>query len=270
MTAQPLNPPFPPDSLYAALSVIVRDPRLRQMLEQAAPMAIEQADTALSLNPERPGDRADCRRCGRSIILVEGRWVDPQATDDDVIWRETCDENNEDRIAAHEPAIKAKPTVVIVEVPQDDPYSVVLNDEEAVEIIEHSEFPFSRYASDEDTYNAAESLLGLLKSTEPGPYWDWLRNWLGEQIERSEREFVVDWEDFAVLTKCSECGEGHDEEKGDGYCGQCPECADKAVLLDHLRDEHGVDLQDTTIDRSEGHKAEHRDRDDLDHAVDDV
>ena len=43
-------------------------------------------------------------------------------------------------------------------------------------------------------------------------------------------------------------------------------------LLDHLREVHKVDereLQDATIDPHEGHAAEHRDRDDLDHEHDD-
>lgn len=47
---------------------------------------------------------ATCRRCGRTIYYnpTDG-WIDPEATGDDSIWRETCDENHEDRIAAHEP-----------------------------------------------------------------------------------------------------------------------------------------------------------------------
>lgn len=33
----------------------------------------------------------DCVFCGRGIIEVDGIWVDPQATGDDEVWRETCD-----------------------------------------------------------------------------------------------------------------------------------------------------------------------------------
>jgi hypothetical protein len=52
-----------------------------------------------------------CRHCGRAIGQdPDGRWIDPEAGWDDEngdgVWRETCDENHEDRIAAHEP----KPT----------------------------------------------------------------------------------------------------------------------------------------------------------------
>lgn len=49
---------------------------------------------------------ATCRHCDRRIIKDgTGRWVDPEAGGDDSIWRETCDENHEDRVAAHEPKL---------------------------------------------------------------------------------------------------------------------------------------------------------------------
>jgi 7,8-dihydro-6-hydroxymethylpterin-pyrophosphokinase len=45
-----------------------------------------------------------CIHCDREIGRdKDGRWVDPEATGDDSIWRDTCDSNHEDRIAAHEP-----------------------------------------------------------------------------------------------------------------------------------------------------------------------
>jgi hypothetical protein len=45
-----------------------------------------------------------CRHCDRRIVWSEDDgWVDPDADGDDLIWRETCDSNHEDRIAAHEP-----------------------------------------------------------------------------------------------------------------------------------------------------------------------
>lgn len=44
-----------------------------------------------------------CRHCGRAIVLDGEYWVDPEATGDDSIWRETCDANNEDIFAYHEP-----------------------------------------------------------------------------------------------------------------------------------------------------------------------
>ena len=54
---------------------------------------------------------AECRHCGRTVSLIDGYWVDPEATGDDSIWYEVCDENHEDRRAAHEP--KPVPTVVL-------------------------------------------------------------------------------------------------------------------------------------------------------------
>lgn len=45
---------------------------------------------------------ATCRHCGRSIILDGDRWVDPEATGDDSVWRETCD-GHDTFEAEHEP-----------------------------------------------------------------------------------------------------------------------------------------------------------------------
>lgn len=44
-----------------------------------------------------------CRHCQRTIRKSADGWIDPEATGDDRVWRETCDQNDEDRIAAHEP-----------------------------------------------------------------------------------------------------------------------------------------------------------------------
>lgn len=63
--------------------------------------------SVLGMNAVRPGVPASksstCRHCHRGIQFVDDRWIDPEATGDDVIWRETCADNHEDRIAAHEP-----------------------------------------------------------------------------------------------------------------------------------------------------------------------
>jgi hypothetical protein len=42
-----------------------------------------------------------CRHCGRRIEL-DGVWIDPEATGDDSIWRETCDAHDT-FMAEHEP-----------------------------------------------------------------------------------------------------------------------------------------------------------------------
>lgn len=44
----------------------------------------------------------NCRHCHRPIVEVNGAWVDPEATGDDVIWRETCDAHDT-FVAEHEP-----------------------------------------------------------------------------------------------------------------------------------------------------------------------
>jgi len=45
-----------------------------------------------------------CRHCARPIENdPEDGWVDPEATGDDSLWRETCDENHHTLAAKHEP-----------------------------------------------------------------------------------------------------------------------------------------------------------------------
>lgn len=44
-----------------------------------------------------------CRHCERRIVLDTGLWIDPEATGDDSIWRETCDANDTTFWASHEP-----------------------------------------------------------------------------------------------------------------------------------------------------------------------
>ena len=44
-----------------------------------------------------------CRYCLRVIEYAgDGRWIDPAATGDDSLWRETCD-SNDTFVADHEP-----------------------------------------------------------------------------------------------------------------------------------------------------------------------
>lgn len=47
---------------------------------------------------------SECIHCGRSIVYdTNDGWVDPEATGDDEMWRETCD-RHDTFIAEHEPA----------------------------------------------------------------------------------------------------------------------------------------------------------------------
>ena len=43
-----------------------------------------------------------CKHCGRTIVHNDDGWVDPQATGDDRMWRETC-EGHDTFTAEHEP-----------------------------------------------------------------------------------------------------------------------------------------------------------------------
>jgi hypothetical protein len=45
---------------------------------------------------------ATCQHCGRTVTLVGSKWLDLNATGDDVIWRETCD-THDTFTAEHEP-----------------------------------------------------------------------------------------------------------------------------------------------------------------------
>jgi hypothetical protein len=51
---------------------------------------------------QRTLDSATCKHCGRSITRENGAWVDPEATGDDAVWRETCD-LQDTFTAEHEP-----------------------------------------------------------------------------------------------------------------------------------------------------------------------
>lgn len=49
-----------------------------------------------------PAATTTCRHCHRPLVEVNGGWVDPEATGDDVVWRETCDAHDTFQ-AEHEP-----------------------------------------------------------------------------------------------------------------------------------------------------------------------
>lgn len=50
--------------------------------------------------PQR--DERICRHCERSIYLVDGWWIDLNATGDDRVWRKVCDQHDT-ATAEHEP-----------------------------------------------------------------------------------------------------------------------------------------------------------------------
>lgn len=48
-------------------------------------------------------EQRTCRHCERVIIKDDdGRWIDPEAGGDDLVWRETCDAHDT-FVAEHEP-----------------------------------------------------------------------------------------------------------------------------------------------------------------------
>lgn len=58
-----------------------------------------------------------CRHCQHEIVLEDGTWVAPDAGTDveygDGIWRETCPDNHENRIAPHEPEEHAMSEIIL-------------------------------------------------------------------------------------------------------------------------------------------------------------
>lgn len=42
-----------------------------------------------------------CKHCGRAVVWSGEIWIDPGATGDDAVWRETCD-SHDTFIAEHE------------------------------------------------------------------------------------------------------------------------------------------------------------------------
>lgn len=58
-----------------------------------------------------------CKHCGRSIQQDEneqGLWIDPEATGDDSVWRETCDQHDTFE-AQHEPLLTRESAIAILE-----------------------------------------------------------------------------------------------------------------------------------------------------------
>lgn len=55
-----------------------------------------------------------CRHCGRRITNDDGLgWIDPEATGDDSIWRETCDAHDTFE-AQHEPTLTREEAIALL------------------------------------------------------------------------------------------------------------------------------------------------------------
>lgn len=48
-------------------------------------------------------EKSTCKHCGRGIVAADEGWVDPEATGDDSIWRESCESHEDSFTAEHEP-----------------------------------------------------------------------------------------------------------------------------------------------------------------------
>lgn len=79
---------------------------LEAEFEAAGGRGVELADEIDALRSElsEDGAIATCKHCGRTITHEDGAWVDPNATGDDAVWRETCD-SHDTRTAEHEPEV---------------------------------------------------------------------------------------------------------------------------------------------------------------------
>ena len=127
-----------------------------------------------------------CRHCTRIINQdADGRWIDPEADGDDIIWRETCDANHEDRIAAHEPEDIPEP-------PRDRMKNPSINfpqsEEEAAQAIIHQtrRILFEQQFGLSHVY-AVDSGLGTSRTQQQA---DWLNN--QQSIIRARLEDLLD------------------------------------------------------------------------------
>ncbi len=75
---------------------------LRILRNAEALVAYIEAPATNEPAPVKTLESATCKHCSRSITRENGAWVDPEATGDDAVWRETCDAHDT-FTAEHEP-----------------------------------------------------------------------------------------------------------------------------------------------------------------------
>jgi hypothetical protein len=76
-------------------------PRFSSLGDPALVAAMDRARPRGRFYVRWVAEEETCRHCGRAIVL-ESRWIDPEATGDDEVWRETCDAHDT-FTAEHEP-----------------------------------------------------------------------------------------------------------------------------------------------------------------------
>ena len=89
-----------------------------------------------------------CRHCERPIVYEDGLWIDPAATGDDSIWRETCD-SHDTMTAEHEAAGQC---TLVISVPMQDETTTEVAPSDIIEQLEEirvtvDEFHFERMTS---------------------------------------------------------------------------------------------------------------------------
>lgn len=63
------------------------------------------ASAVAAMEAEDMDATATCKHCERTIVQENGAWIDPEATGDDEMWRESC-ESHDTFPAEHEPTDK--------------------------------------------------------------------------------------------------------------------------------------------------------------------
>lgn len=107
---------------------------------------------------------------------------------------------------------RRKPTVVVIENPDEDPGWFVYGGE--VDISTISSFPFSKYADEGAAREATEEWLEVLRvGTEPKEFLTWLRDWLKEELNYRHRDFEVDWDALTIVDETEEVEDVPDVER---------------------------------------------------------
>lgn len=94
----------------------------------------------------------------------------------------------------------AKPEIVIIEHPENDPTWAVLGDPDAVDIKTMSSYPWSKFGSEEEVVAATETYLEMLREKRGSEaFREWLQPWLVEELATRDRDFHVDWQRLVIV-----------------------------------------------------------------------
>lgn len=94
------------------------------------------------------------------------------------------------------PAQPAKPTVFVVENPQEDPTWATFGE---VDVVTLTAYPFSKWADPDEAFSYTEDQLAVLRRGQlPDEQATWLREWLSAELACRERDFTVDWDTLRI------------------------------------------------------------------------